>query len=29
MLSVQNYLAIRVAHQKDESKRSIARRLHH
>ena len=29
MLSVQNYLAIRVAHQKQESKRSIARRLHH
>jgi transposase len=29
MLSVQKYLAIRVAHQKEESKRSIARRLHH
>lgn len=29
MLSVQNYLAIRLAYEKDESKRSIARRLHH
>ena len=29
MLSVQDYLAIRLAHQQDESKRSIARRLHH
>lgn len=29
MLSVHHYLAIRLAHQKEESKRSIARRLHH
>ena len=29
MLNVHDYLAIRVAHQHDESKRSIARRLHH
>lgn len=29
MLSVQKYLAIRVAYEKDESKRAIARRLHH
>jgi len=29
MLNVHQYLNIRVAHQKDESKRSIARRLHH
>jgi len=29
MLSVQNYLAIRLAYQNHESKRSIARRLHH
>ena len=29
MLNVHQYLAIRVAHQNDESKRSIARRLHH
>jgi transposase len=29
MLSVQDYLAIRLAHRQDESKRSIARRLHH
>ena len=29
MLNVHQYLSIRVAHQKEESKRSIARRLHH
>jgi len=29
MLNVHHYLAIRIAHQKQESKRSIARRLHH
>jgi len=29
MLNVQDYLSIRIAHQKKESKRSIARRLHH
>lgn len=29
MLSVHDYLAIRVAFEKQESKRSIARRLHH
>ena len=29
MLNVHHYLAIRIAHQKKESKRSIARRLHH
>ena len=29
MLNVHQYLSIRVAHQQDESKRSIARRLHH
>ncbi len=29
MLNVHQYLSIRVAHENDESKRSIARRLHH
>ena len=29
MLNVHHYLAIRVAHEKEESKRSIAQRLHH
>lgn len=29
MLNVHDYLAIRIAHQHNESKRSIARRLHH
>lgn len=29
MLNVHQYLAIRVAHENEESKRSIARRLHH
>lgn len=29
MLNVHHYLAIRIAHQKKESNRSIARRLHH
>jgi len=29
MLNVHQYLSIRVAHQQEESKRSIARRLHH
>jgi transposase len=29
MLTMDNYLAIRVAHENQESKRSIARRLHH
>lgn len=29
MLNVHHYLSIRIAHQKNESKRSIARRLHH
>ena len=29
MLNVHDYLAIRIAHQQNESKRSIARRQHH
>ena len=29
MLNVRHYLAIRIAHQKNESERSIARRLRH
>lgn len=29
MLNVHQYLAIRIAHEKEESKRSIAQRLHH